>query len=47
MSRTPVMPLAMKSGSAISFPCGNQVPKTMWTCMSQSPGIKNFPLPSM
>ena len=38
MSRTPVTPLAMNSGSVTSLPRGNQSPKTMWTCMSHKPG---------
>ncbi len=46
MSRTEVTPLARNSGKAISSLCGNQSPNTMCTCMSQSPGMRNFPEPS-
>ena len=46
MSRTPVMPLAMKSGSVTSLPPGTQSPKNVWMCMSQRPGIRNLPAPS-
>ena len=43
MSRTPVTPLAMKSGSEISRASGNQSPNTRCTCMSQSPGMRKRP----
>ena len=46
MSRTPVIPLAMKSGSVTSLPPGTQSPKNVWMCMSQRPGMRNFPFPS-
>ena len=46
MSRTPVIPLAMKSGSVTSLPPGTQSPKNVWMCMSQSPGMRNLPFPS-
>ena len=47
MSRTPVTPFARKSGSVTSRPPGTQSPKKVCTCMSQSPGIRNFPEPSI
>ena len=46
MSRTPVIPLAMKSGKVTSLPPGTQSPKNVWMCMSQRPGMRNFPVPS-
>src|SRR5260221_9956842 len=47
MSRTPVRPLAMKSGRMMSRPPGNQSPKAECTCMSHKPGMRNWPRPSM
>jgi hypothetical protein len=40
MSRTPVMPLAMKSGKKDSL-------FHSWTCMSQRPGIRYLPVASI
>ncbi len=43
MSRTPVTPLATNMGSTTFSFRGIQSPNTVWTCMSQSPGIRYFP----
>ena len=43
MSRAPVIPLAIMSGPAKSE---NTYTKA-WTCMSQRPGMRNLPRPSM
>src|SRR5579864_7547322 len=47
MSRTPVTPLAMKSGRIMSRPPGNQFPKAVCTCMSHRPGIRYLPVASI
>jgi hypothetical protein len=40
----PVMPFATNSASQDSLPGIKAAPPRKWTCMSQSPGIMNFPL---
>jgi hypothetical protein len=50
MSRTPVTPLAIKSGRVSSVVVGKRdvsLVKKAWTCMSQRPGMTYIPVPSI
>ena len=48
MSRMPVIPFATRSGNSVCFAhTGFALMPAMWVCMSQSPGIRNFPRASI